>query len=544
MKSWLEKNDIEMYSTHNEGKSVVAERFIRTIKNKIYKHMTSVSKNVYTGKLDDIVNEYNNTKDRTTKMKSIDVKDNTYIDFGKEVNDNDHKFKVDDDVRISKYKNIFAKGYTPNWSEEIFVIKNIKNTVPWTYVIDDLNAEEITGTFFEEELQKIVKQKLRIKKLIKKKGDKLYVKWKGYDNSFNSYKRFDGDINVKVDLSNYVTKADLKNVSHVDASSFALKSNLARLKTEVDKIDADKLITVPVDLAKVSNVIKNDVIKNTEYDKLVAKVSGIDNTKFVSKTKYEKDGSDFEDKIEKIDNKIPDATNLVKKTDFNTKVTEIEGKILDISSLAAKSALTVFQNKIPNINSLATKSALTVVENKIPDVSSLVKKADFNTKITEIEGKLSDASNLVKKTDLDTKLKKISDRVTKNKSKHLLVENEINKLKEFVLSYFRMGGEENYFGDNNINYLVFEVSLNHINFYDDSFYKPVFSWNSKGVSKQIIKAPRSSNNILSPTTENTLDHQRIKLKFNGSCLVQDQITYTPQTILNIYIVYEITKKIV
>ena len=102
--------------------------------------------------------------------------------------------------------------------------------------------------------------------------------------------------------------------------------------------------------------------------------------------------------------------------------------------------------------------------------------------------------------------------------------------------------EQNYFGDNNINYLVFEVSLKYLNFYDDSFYKPVLSWNSKGVPKEIIKAPRSSNNILSPTTENTLDHQKIKLTFNGSCLVQDQITYTPQTIVNIYIVYEITKK--
>ena len=150
MKSWLEKNDIEMYSAHNEGKSVVAERFIRTTKSKIYKHMTSISKNVYIDKLDDIVNEYNNTKHRTTKMKPIDVKDNTYINFGKEVNDNDPKFKVGDHVRISKYKNIFAKGYTPNWSEEIFVIKKIKNTVPWTYVIDDLNGEEITGTFYEK----------------------------------------------------------------------------------------------------------------------------------------------------------------------------------------------------------------------------------------------------------------------------------------------------------------------------------------------------------------------------------------------------------
>ena len=115
-----------MYSTQNEGRSVVAERFTRTIKNKIYKHMTSISKNVYINKLDDIVNEYNNTKRRTIKMKPIDVKDNTYIDFGKEVNNNDPKFKVGDHMRISKYINIFAKAYTPNWSEEVFVIKKLK----------------------------------------------------------------------------------------------------------------------------------------------------------------------------------------------------------------------------------------------------------------------------------------------------------------------------------------------------------------------------------------------------------------------------------
>ena len=144
-----------MYSTHNEEKSVVAERSIRTIKAKTYKYMTSMSKNVYINKLDDIVDEYNNTKHRTIKMKPIDVKNNTYIDFGKEVNDNDPKFKVGDHVRISKYKNMFPKGYTPNWSEENFVIKEIKNTVPWPYVINDLNGEEIIGTFNEKELQKI-----------------------------------------------------------------------------------------------------------------------------------------------------------------------------------------------------------------------------------------------------------------------------------------------------------------------------------------------------------------------------------------------------
>ena len=172
-KKWLKDNDIEMYSIHNEGKSVVAERFIRTLKTKIYKYMTSVSKNVYIDKLDDIVDEYNNTYYRTIKMKSVDVKDNTYIDSKKGVNDNDPKFKVDDHVRISKYKNIFAKRYTPDWSEEAFLITKIKNAVTWTYVTDDLNEEEITGTFYEKKLQKTNQKEFRIEEVIKRKGDKL-----------------------------------------------------------------------------------------------------------------------------------------------------------------------------------------------------------------------------------------------------------------------------------------------------------------------------------------------------------------------------------
>ena len=126
----LKDNYIEMYSIHNEGKSAVAERFIRTLKTKIYKYMTSVSKNLYVDKLDDIVGEYNNTYHRTIKVKPVDAKDNTYIDSKKEVDDKDPKFKDGDHVRISKYKNIFAKGYTPNWFEEVFVVSKIKNTVP------------------------------------------------------------------------------------------------------------------------------------------------------------------------------------------------------------------------------------------------------------------------------------------------------------------------------------------------------------------------------------------------------------------------------
>ena len=170
-----------MYSTHNEGKSVVAERFIRTLKSKIYKYMTSISKNVYIDKLD-IVDEYNNTYHTTIKMKPIDVKDNTYLNTDKEINNKDPKFKVGDRVRISKYKNIFAKGYTPNWSEEVFVIKKIKKAVPWTYAINGLYGEEITRTFYEKEFQKINQEEFRIEKVIKRKGDKIYVKWRGYDN--------------------------------------------------------------------------------------------------------------------------------------------------------------------------------------------------------------------------------------------------------------------------------------------------------------------------------------------------------------------------
>ena len=150
---WLSDNDINMYSTYNKGKSVVAERFIRTLKNKLYKHMTATGKNVYYDVLDDVVNKYNNTKHSTIKMKPIDFKNNkrVYID---EHNEKDSKFKVGDRVRISKYKNIFAKGYAPNWSSEIFIVDKITDTVPYTYNLKDLNDDEIIGSFYDKELQK------------------------------------------------------------------------------------------------------------------------------------------------------------------------------------------------------------------------------------------------------------------------------------------------------------------------------------------------------------------------------------------------------
>ena len=148
--------------------------------------MTSISKNVYIDKLDDIVNKYNNTYHSTIKMKPADVKSNTYIDSRKEVKDRNLKFKIGDNVRISTFKNFFAKGYTTNWSKEVFLIKKIKNTVPWTYVINDFKGEEIVRIFYEKEQQKTNQKEFRIEKVIKRKSDKLCVKWKGYDNSLNS----------------------------------------------------------------------------------------------------------------------------------------------------------------------------------------------------------------------------------------------------------------------------------------------------------------------------------------------------------------------
>ena len=143
-----------MYSTHNEEKSVFTERSIRTLKNKIYNYMAAVPKNVYFDVLDDIVDEYNNRYHRATEMKPIDVKSDSYVEYNEESNEKDPKLKVGDHVRISKYKNIFAKGYTSNWSEEISVISKIENKIRWTYIINDLNSEEIVGIFYEKELQK------------------------------------------------------------------------------------------------------------------------------------------------------------------------------------------------------------------------------------------------------------------------------------------------------------------------------------------------------------------------------------------------------
>ena len=116
--------------------------------------MTNISKNIYFNDLDDIVKKYNNTVHSSIKMKPKDVTDDSFVQYSEETNEKDPKFKVGDNVRISKYKNIFSKSYAPNWSEEVFVVNKVQNTVPWIYLVNDLNGEEIKGSFYEKQLQK------------------------------------------------------------------------------------------------------------------------------------------------------------------------------------------------------------------------------------------------------------------------------------------------------------------------------------------------------------------------------------------------------
>ena len=201
--------------------------------------------------------------------------------------------------------------------------------------------------------KKLAKKKFRIEKVIKKKV--INCMSNGKDTiihlivglikrpciKMNQYfpkpfRSFSGNINVKVDLSNYATKTELKNVTHLDTSTFELKTNLASLKTEVDRLDIDKLAPSPVDLSKLSDVVKNDVVKKAVYEKLAAKVNDIDTSPSVLKTKYQTDKTELK-------KKIPDVTDFVKKT----KLTELENKIPDASSLATKTALTAVENKIP-----------------------------------------------------------------------------------------------------------------------------------------------------------------------------------------------------
>ena len=222
---------------------------------------------------------------------------------------------------------------------------------------------------------------------------------------FPPYNNSGKNIKVELDLSNYATKDDVKNITHVDVSSYASKTNLAALKTEVDKIDTDKLKTVPDDLAKLSNVVKNYVVKKTDYNMLKSKVNGIDTSAFVTRTKFTADTNALDDK----EKKIPVLTDFVTTARFNH----------ENNLLATKTALATVENKIPDISNLATKTSL----------SSLLPVSTFNSKVTELEGKVTAADNkfsgYAKKPDVASDITKIKNDYTTNAS----LDSKLNDLK-------------------------------------------------------------------------------------------------------------------
>ena len=216
-------------------------------------------------------------------------------------------------------------------------------------------------------------------------------------------------IKIEIDLSNYATKKHIKDITHVDTSSYALKTNLANLKTEVDKIDTDKLKTVPDDLVKLSDVVKNDVVKKTDYNMLKSKVDGIDVSKYVGRTKYRTDGKAIYDKIDAVQKKIPALTDFVTTARFNHEK----------NLLATKTALATVENKIPDVSTLARQTSL----------SSLLPVSTFNSKVTELEGKVTTIYNkfsgFAKKTDYSAEITKIKNDYATNAS----LDSRLNDLK-------------------------------------------------------------------------------------------------------------------
>ena len=238
---------------------------------------------------------------------------------------------------------------------------------------------------------------------------------------FLPYKNSSENIKVELDLSNYATKKYIKDITHIDPSSYALKTNLAALNTEVDKIDIDKLKTVPVDLAQLSNVVKIDTVKKTAYNTLKTKVDAIETSGFVTRTNYK-----FEKDIKDLDVKIPDVSVLATKSSVTYLITEAENKIDKVDK------------KIPDISGLTSKTALTAVENKMPDVTGFVKQSDYVTKITSTKNdyvtnaSLDSKLNDLKAQHIADEVKKVDDKTKKNASNILGFESRLKQKEDIV----------------------------------------------------------------------------------------------------------------
>ena len=373
---------------------------------------------------------------------------------------------------------------------------------------------------------------------------------------FPPYQTHSSNINVKLDLTNYATKDDVKNITHVDVSSFASKTNLAALKTEVDKLDTEKLKTTPADLAKLTNAVDNDLVKKTVYN---AKVTAIDNeisgvkqsatnnlaeitklkaadtSAFVNKTKFSTDINSLDDKIDKVDKKIPDISGLATKTSlsnylqtttFNSKVTELEGKI------------TTAGGKIPSITALATKAEVLAVENKIPSLVGYAKKSEVATDITAIKNdyvtkaSLNSQLNDLKAQHIADEVKKVGDKAKKNASDILAFENRL-KQKEDTLNENERGISFNggFFFYMDQSYLVYECKMDSYQFSAGK----ISVWKSTGIFNYLGNSNKNAVGDSKGTLPNLDNDGRINVYFSGKHF-QQNIALIPNNnnVINIY----------
>ena len=378
---------------------------------------------------------------------------------------------------------------------------------------------------------------------------------------YSSYKSSSKNVEVELDLTNYVTKTDLKNITHVEVSSFASKTNLAALKTEVDKIDADKLKTAPTDFAKLTNAIENNVVKKTDYNTKVtsieAQIAGltkntvdnladitkhkaIDTNSFVTRTKFSVDTNALDDKIDRVEKTIPDISRLATKTrlndylqtsTFNSKVTEVENKIKDVDIIA--------KNAVTKANTI--KSGL----------AAYAKKADVATDITAIKNdyvtnaSLSSQLNDLKSQHIATEVTGIDNKTKKNASDILALENKL-KQKEDIINENERGLSFNrgFFFYKDESYLTYECKLGSFNFGLNS--KDITEWKSTGIYNYSSDSNMNAVANAKATLPYLANNGRMYVHLSGNHFQQNAVNIpnTPRIFninnaINIYCVYQL-----
>ena len=361
------------------------------------------------------------------------------------------------------------------------------------------------------------------------------------------YKSFSNNVKVELDLTNYATKTDLKNITHVDVSSFASKTNLAALKTEVDKIDTYKLKTAPTDLAKLTNAIENDVVKNTDYNTKVtsieAQIAGltkntvdnladitkpkaIDTNCFVTRTKFSADTNTLDDKIDRVEKKIPDVSGLATKTSLNSylqtsnsKVTEVESKIKD-ADIIAKSAVT-------KANSI--KSDLNDYAKKTDAANDYVTNANLTSKLNDLKAQ-----------HIATEVKTIDDKTKKKASDTLWFENRLKQKEDIVDKNQReLSFNRGFFYYLQQSHLVYECKLNSFVFNG----KKIANWKSTGIfnysddyySMNSIEDTKTNLPILKNNKETYVLLQGNYFQQNNNIIIPNN----NKNVINIYVVYKL-----